>query len=282
MKKLVISLVTATLLCGTSIMAQTSNEVENNAVKIAKAEAKDANVKIVKEALNSVKLTKKVLVDLEHGKKKEAIKDLESAIGKLEVILAKKDSPKFLPIDASVNAFEYVGDKKSIEQSVDIVKDLLSDGKVQEARKILDSLQSEIDVISINLPLGSYPDALKLAAKYLHDDNVKGAKNVLYTALNTMVQDVIVLPLPLLKAESLIDAASKISKKDKNQALKHLEAAKKELEVAEALGYLSDSDVTYKILNDKIEDTEKEIKGKNKAEKLFEDLKEKFKSFKKS
>lgn len=280
MKKLVISLITATLLCGTSLVAQSSKEVKDDALKIAKIEAKDSKVKIVEEALNSVVLTKKVLIDLDKGDKKQAIKDLEDAIGKLEVILAKKDTPKLLPIDASVSAVEYVAGAKEVKKSVELVKDLLDDGKVQEARKLLATLQSEINVVSVNLPLASYPDALKLAAKYLHDDNIEGAKTVLHTALSTMVNEVVVIPIPLLKAEALINAASKIAKKDKEQALKHLSVAKEELKVAEALGYLSDSDVTYKILNDKIEATKKEIKGKNKAEKLFEDLKKKFASFK--
>ncbi len=279
MRKLVISLVTAGLLCS-SLLAQTSNEVKSDALQNAKTQARDSNVKIVKEALNSVLLTKKVLVDLEQNKKDLAIKDLESAIGKLEVIMAKKDAPKLLPIDASVSALEYVGSAKDVKKSVELVKDLLDDGKVQEARKLLSSLASEINIISVNLPLVSYPDALKLAAKYIHDGKIDSAKATLHTALSTMVEEVVVVPIPLLKAEALIEAASKIAKKDKEQALKHLESAKEELRVAEALGYLSDSDVTYKVLNEKIEAVEKEIKGKNRAEKLFDELKEKFASFK--
>jgi tetratricopeptide (TPR) repeat protein len=282
MKKLIISLVTATLLCSgaTSLMAQSSKDVKDDALKMAKVEAKDSNAKIVKEAFDSVILTKKVLVDLDKGDKKQAIKDLEDAIGKLEVILAKKDTPKLLPVDASVSAVEYVADVKEVAKNIELVKNLLDDGKVQEARKLLATLQSEIDVVSVNLPLASYPDALKLAAKYLHENNIDGAKAILHTALNTMVKEVVVIPIPLLKAEALIEAASNIAKKEKEQALKHLNAAKEELKVAEALGYLSKSDVTYKILDDKIEATKKEIKGKNKAEKLFEDLKKKFASFK--
>ncbi len=280
MKKLVISLVAASLLCGTSLVAQTSKEVKDSALKSAKIEAKDSNYKIVKEALNSVVLTKKVLLDLEKNDKKQAVKDLENAIGKLEVILAKKDMPKLLPVDVSVNATEYIGTPKTVKESVSIVRSLLDKGKVQEARKVLMALKSEIDIISVNLPLASYPDALKLAANYLHDNNIESAKSVLYTALNTLVQEVVVVPIPLLKAEALIESASKIAKKDKEQALKHLSAAKDELKVSETLGYLSSSDTTYKVLDDKISEIEKEIKGKNRAEKLFDDLKSKLLSLK--
>ena len=145
---------------------------------------------------------------------------------------------------------------------------------------MLYTLQSEIDIVSVNLPVSSYPDALKLAAKYLHDNKTEQAKAVLVTALNTMVEDIVVVPIPVLKADALIVAASKIAKEDKEQALKHLAQAQVELEKAKLLGYTSKSDVTYKALKKAIEKTEKEVKGKNKAEKLFEELINKIKSFK--
>lgn len=280
MKKLILSVATAALLCNTAVMAKTSAEVSTQAIKSAKTEAKDSGVHVVKEAVSAVALTQKVLADLDKKDTKSAIKDLEDAIGKLEVILAAEKAPKLLPVDVAVTATEYVGDTKKIKKTLDTVEDLLNDGKVQEARLLLDTLQSEIDVVSVNLPLATYPDALKLAAKYLHADQTDKARAVLTTALGTLVQDVIVVPIPVVKAQALIEAASQIAKTDKEQALKHLDQAKEELKKAKVLGYVSKSDVTYKDLEKAIEKTEKEVKGKNKAEKLFEDLIKKIKSFK--
>ncbi len=280
MKKHILSLLTATLLCSTGMMAKTSAEVSQNALSNAKVEAKDKQVHVIKEAINAVVLTQKVIVDIDKKDTKSAIKDLENAIGKVEVALSSKHAPKLLPIDASVNAVEYLGDVKEIKKNLDLVADLLDGAKVQEARKLLNTLQSEIDIVSVNLPVETYPDALKLAAKYLHEDKIQEAKSVLVTALNTMVESVIVVPIPVLKAQALIVAASKISKDDKEQALRHLTQAQTELEKAKLLGYTSKSDITYKSLKTAIEKTKKEIKGKNKAEKLFEDLVNKIKSFK--
>jgi ribonuclease HII len=280
MKKFILSVATAALLCSTQVMAKTSAEVSTQAVSDAKTEAKKSEVPVIKGAVEAVVLTQKVLVDLDKNDTKSAIKDLEDAIGKLEVVLAAEKAPKLLPIDASITAVEYLGDAKEIKKNIDAVEDLLEDGKVQEARKLLNTLQSEIDIISVNLPVSSYPDALKLAAKYLHENKPEQAKAVLVAALNTMVEQVVVIPIPVLKADALIVAASEIAKEDKEQALKHLAQAKVELEKAKLLGYTSKSDVTYKALNEAIEKTEKEIKGKNKAEKLFEDLIKKIKSFK--
>jgi tetratricopeptide (TPR) repeat protein len=280
MKKILISLATATLLLSSNIYAKTSKEVSKETIKQAKKDAKTHQVALVQEAVKSLLLTQKVLADLDKKDTKTAIKDLEDAIGKLEVILASKKAPKLLPVDSSVTAIEYVGDLKKVKSDIALVKTLLADGKVQDARKLLNTLQSQINILTVSIPLVSYPDALKLSAKYLHDNKVDEARAVLETALSTLVEERVVLPIPILKAEGLIKAASLIAKSDKNQALKHLDQAKVELEIAKTLGYVSKSDTTYKMLDDAISDIEKEIKGKNKAEKMFEALISKIKEFK--
>ncbi|WP_201352135.1 YfdX family protein [Hydrogenimonas urashimensis] len=280
MKKVWISLVAAALLAAPAAMAETSAQVSKHAVQKAEKRAKNEQLEVVQEAVEAVALTQQVLVDLDKKNVKKAKADLEKAIGKLEVVLEHPDAPALLPIDSSIVATEYIGDAKSIEKSLAAVKKLLAVGDVQAARRLLNTLQSEIDVISVNLPLVSYPQALKLAAKYLNEGKVKEARDVLEMALGTLVQNQIVIPLPLLKAQALIEAASTVAKKDKEQALKHLEAARNELKVAKALGYTSSSDTTYKMLDEAIEKIEKEVKGPNKAEKLFKELIEKLKEFK--
>ena len=280
MKKILGSVLVASLLFSTAY-ATSSKTISTNAVKVAKKDASsDSQAHIVKEAVEAVLLTQKVLVDIDKKDKKAAIKDIEKAIGKLEVILAKKDAPLMLPIDASITAVEFQADISTIKAGLKTVMKLLREGKVQEARALLNTFQSEIDITTVNLPLASYPKALKLAASYLHDNKLKEARDVLTMALSTLVTTKVIIPIPLITAEALIHDAQKIAKKDKKQALKHLELAKEELKKAELLGYTSESDVTYKMLTKAINKVEKEIKGKNKAEKLFEELLEKLKSFK--
>ncbi len=281
MKRLLTSVVAATLLFSSAAYATSSKTISKDAIKVAKQDAKkDAKTHIVQEAVDAIALTQKVLVDIAHKDKKNAIKDIEKAIGKLEVVLSHKDAPLMLPIDGSITAYEFQADTSTIEKGLKEVKALLDDGKIQEARALLNTFQSEIDITTLNLPLASYPKALKLAASYLHDDKMEEAKDVLEMALGTLVTTKVVIPIPLVTAEALVHDASKIAKKDKKQALKHLELAKEELEKAKLLGYTSSSDVTYKALEKAIEKVEKEIKGKNKAEKLFEELIQKLKSFK--
>ncbi|BBG66854.1 hypothetical protein NNO_2151 [Hydrogenimonas sp.] len=280
MKRVIVSIAAAALLANTGLMAESSANVTSNAVKSAKMKAESGKLKVVEEAVSAVLFTQNVLDALDKGDVKRAKSELEKAIGKLEVVLAHKDAPALLPIDSVVTATEYIGDLKSIKETLSAVKKLLAVGKVQEARRLLDTLQSEIDIVTVSLPLISYPQALKLSARYLNEGKVKEAEDVLEMALGTLVRSETIIPLPILKAQSLIEAASKIAKKDKEQALRHLDAARRELKIAEALGYTSDSDTTYKMLDDAIEAVEKEIKGKNRAEKLFEELMQKLKEFK--
>jgi tellurite resistance protein len=286
MKKLLLSSLVAISLLGSQAYALEANASTGKVSKSAVVQGtKDANskkddLKIVKEAVESVHLVGQVLLQLNANKKDEAVKTLEKAIGKIEVVLSNPKAPALLPVDSRVIVQNFVGSAEDVETAVITSKALLSSHKVQEARKIVSTLVDEIDFSTVNLPLASYPVALKEAAKYLHDNKVDQAKAVLTDALNTFVNITTVTPIGILEAQALVKAASKIAKTDKKLALSHLAQAKASLKKSEALGYTSSSDTTYKMLNEAISKVEKEVKGKNKAEKLFEELSAKLKEFK--
>jgi hypothetical protein len=295
MKKVLLSSIVALALLGNGLNAaetqsetvkapvvQNSQKVKAGAVKHgqANAAAKRNDVKVVQEAVDAVALTQEVLIALDRDKKDEAIKKLEKAIGKLEVVMSNPKAPALIPLNASVVVSEFPGSAYDVENAVITSIALLQHKRVQDARLIVQGLKDEIDFVTVNLPLASYPAALKLAAKFLHEDKVAKAKTVIATALNTFVEVDVVTPIGILQAQELIDAASKVAKQDKELALAHLAAAKAALKKAEALGYTSRSDTTYQMLNDAITAIEKEVRGKNKAEKLFEDLIAKLKEFK--
>jgi hypothetical protein len=287
MKKLLLSAITASMLLSTTGIAKeqaakdaTVGQVNQIAISNAKEDARNSQKKLVQEAIESLKYTQSAVINLEHKDAKKATEDLEKAIGKLEVILAAKDAPKLLPVNNVIRGQEFVGTSADVDVALKTVKKLLDDGKVQEARALMIPLVSEIDITTVSLPLASYPDALKLAAKYVHDNKPEKAKEVLYIALSTFSEVTEIVPIPLLESTDLIAAASRIAKEDKELAIKYLDGANEALNVAEKLGYVSKSETTYKMLHEKIEEVKKEIKGKNKAEKLFESLAEKLKEFK--
>lgn len=285
MKKLLLSSVLASLLSTSALYAnseiKTVEQVNKGAVAHGTQDALASQKKLIVEAIDSLSYTNKALLALNANDKKAAKENIEKALGKLEVILSAKDAPKVLPVDSAVSMVEFVGTKDDVKQTLDRVKDLLDDNKVQVARTLLNTLQSEIDITVVSLPLATYPDALKLAAKYIHDNQLEKAKSVLEVALSTFDKTTTVIPIPLLKATDLIGVSASLSKNDKKEeALTYLQAAEDQLDTAQALGYVSHSSNTYKSLHGVIEHIRKEIKGKNEAQKLFDDLKAKLKDFK--
>ncbi len=286
MKKTFLSSLVAISLLGTNAFAldakASTKDVTASAITKAKKDAntKKDDIKVVKEAVESIKSVTNVLVALNKKDTNKAKKELENAIGKIEVVLSNPKAPALIPVDSKVVVQEFVGTAYDAQNAVITTVAMLDNKRVQDARHILSALVDEIDVSTTNLPLATYPVALKQAAKYLQLGKTEEAKKVLLATLNTFVTVTDVTPIGILEAQTLIDAASKIAKTDKKLALSHLEQAKAELKKDEALGYTSSSDTTYKVLNDAISNVEKEIKGKNKAEKLFEDLKAKLKEFK--
>jgi hypothetical protein len=277
---LVSSLIFTSLATADTNKTLTSKEISKNATLAETKRVEHSKVKLVQEALTSLKLSAKALGDLEANKPEDAKKDIELALGKLEAILTAKDTPKLLPIENRMIVKNFTGSAKDVEIAIEKVKGLLAIGKIQEARVLLSTLQSEINLTVVSLPLISYPDALKLASKYIIEGKPNKAKEVLRLALSTFTEVVHVIPIPIVNSIELIATASRIAKDDKEQALKYLEFASEELNKAEKLGYISRSTTTYAQLHEMIKKIEKEVKGPNKAEKLFQELGEKLKEFK--
>ncbi len=176
MKKTLLSTLVSTLLLSSLATADehknlTSQEVSSKATQTATTKAKDNKVKLVQEALESLKLSAKAVDDLNKKKTDDAKKSIELALGKLESILATEHTPKFLPIENRIVVKNFVGTADDVTKALAEVRTLLNLGKVQEAGELLISLQSELDVMTVSLPLASYPDALKLASKYLIENH---------------------------------------------------------------------------------------------------------------
>jgi ribonuclease HII len=285
MKRTLLSTLVASLLLTSFTVADsnttlTSKEVSANATKNATKKANNNKVELIKEALSSLELSAKALKELNKNKVDDAKKSIELALGKLESILAAKDTPKLLPIENRIVIKNFIGGADDVTAALKSVEELMDKGKIQEAGELLYSLQSEIDMTVINLPLATYPDALKLASKYIIEKNPEKAKEILTLALSTFSEVEQIIPIPLINTVDLVAIASDIAKENKEQALKHLALANDELNKAEKLGYVSKSTTTYKQLHKLIENVEKEVKGPNKAEKLFKELGEKLKEFK--
>jgi tetratricopeptide (TPR) repeat protein len=279
MKKLLSSIVAASLLVTSSMAADAkTNAVSKNAV--VKAEQKAQSTQLIKEAVRAIQYTQDALIYLNNKKTDKAKESLKKAVGELAVVLNTPNAPYLLPVDVQINAYQFVGGVNKIKTLIEEAKKLVNENKIPEAREVLNSLRSEIVIQTVNLPLATYPAALNLAIKYINEGKVKEAKDVLSMALSTLVEMDNIIPIPLIKAQALVQQAGKIIKKDKKEALKYLDEARRQLTIAQALGYTSTSDTTYKMLKDEITKLESAINSGHKTASIFSDLIEKLKEFK--
>jgi len=123
-------------------------------------------------------------------------------------------------------------------------------------------------------PAGDQPKAIEALDK----GDTKGAMAILADGFNTLISTQVTIPLSLLASEDLVLEASSLDKSKKEEITKLLDGAKELLEKAKLLGYTNKHDKEYKALNNAIEDIRKEIKGKNAVEKLYDKVKNEFKS----
>ena len=277
MKKLLLSVALAGIMTTSLVAADAkTDKVSSNAV--TKAEQKAQNTELIKEAVRAIKYSQDALLYLANNKIDKAKETLKKAVGELAVVLNTPNPPYLLPVDIQIEAYEFSGDVKKINTLKKEAKALLLSNKIPKVRNILNTLRSEIVVKTINLPLATYPAALNLAIKYLNENKIKEATEVLAMALSTLVEIDNIIPIPLIKAQALIEESSKT--KDQKQAIKYLQEAQNQLIIAKTLGYTSKSSTTYKMLKEKIEQIEKEIKKGKNTTSLFNELIQKIKEFK--
>lgn len=233
--------------------------------------------RLVQEAVCAVEETKRAIAAIEQNNNKAAIKAIEQAIGQLDVILARDPELALLPTDYEIAIINIaLEDQKKIKDIRQKIKTAINFGYFSVARRLLNSLKSEIRVIVTNLPLASYPDALKRAVRLIDEDKSEEAKEVLQLALSTFVLEEEYLPIPILKAHGLIENASGSSDRDK--ALQLLADARTQLRLSQKLGY-AEADVEYDELKRELKNLEKQLKAGENPHHTFKELKTKIAGF---
>ncbi len=286
MKKTISTLVLVSMLSSGALWASSGEntnptQAQSSSVKeaIQKEQQKQTTLleKVNTNVVAGMEHVLKAIKLLEEKKDDEALSALETAVGKFEIALAAEPDLKLAPVDGYVTLFDLVATPDFIKQQIKEVQKLLDEGKVQEARILLSSLRDEMVISTVYMPMGTYPDAIRLAVKYLRDKKRDQAIATLDTTVNSLVTKSTSIPLGLIRAKSLIEQASKLDKdKGKEKILKLVKAAREQLEVANLLGYTQGYDPAYIDLKKQLVELEKEIKGKNMVEKLYEKLADSF------
>ena len=213
---------------------------------------------------------------LQHHDIDEAKRHLAVAVKAFDAALKADPSLKLVPIANEIEIKAFNGDTKLIKRALVTAEYLLSKGDTQGAREILLPLEDEMVITVEYLPMDIFPLAAKEARQALEKGDSAKALALLLSGLGTFVVDTVTIPIPLLTAQELVIAASQIDKSKKKEALAYLKAAREELEKAVLLGYTRKHAAEYRALVQEIKAIEKEIKGKNAVEKLYERIKTRF------
>ena len=236
--------------------------------------------KITEEAVEAINLVADVVNMLDKKEKDKALETIEKVLGKLEVLIARDPNLQVVPVDVKEQIVDFPGTVDDVEIAKTEVVALIKAGEVQLARDIMLQLASELDIFVTALPIGTYPVVLKAIIPLIEQEKYEEAKKLLIEALETLVIEKIVLPLPILRAEQAIIRANELANKEnpnKDELKELLAYAKEQLELAEALGY-GRKDIDYKDLYEEIKKLE-EILGSDKStEDIFATLKEKLSS----
>lgn len=252
-------------------------EVNLKVDKSKNDQTEEKRKEIISEAVSAIRETQNALNALDNGKKDEAINSLTIATGKLELILARDPKLALAPINVSLSNNDTLN---TVEQIKEIHKEsikLLKDGHIQEVRNLLKGLASETVISTTNLPLATYPHAIKNAVSLLDKGKMEDAKLILQEALNTLVITQITIPLPVLRAKSSLDEAEslaeiKIRKDEESKRFYELlNSAEKEIEFAEALGYVSKEE--RKVFLNNVDDIRKKITNEKGGKGFFDKIK---------
>lgn len=231
------------------------------------------------EAVAALEETQKAIKAISASNTSEAMAAIEQATGKLNVLLARHPEKGLIPVSEEVTVIDNAPrDTKEISDLSYNAAKAFDDSNFPAARVLLDALRSEIRDRTYHLPLATYPDALKEAARLLDQKKQDEAKTVLLDAVDTLVAVDRVTPIPLLLARAGVNGAQVTAQKDKASAQKLLEAARNELVRARLLGYAG-KDPEYTALNNDISNLEKQLKGQGEVASMFTSLKDKLASF---
>jgi tetratricopeptide (TPR) repeat protein len=264
-------------------MENIQNKTAGQIIEGAKGETlqklKEESVnKIVSEATTAISNTRTVIELLQKGKIEEALNLLQKIETTLEQ-LEKQYKVSRIPVDITLVEYDGVEDINIAKKYAEKIKTDIQNNNFVDARFYLSLLRDEIDVTTTYMPLYMYTNAIKLALDYLKNGKVQSALLVLQSALGILEVEITIVPKPLIEASILIDYASQLYKTKPEVALKLLEQAKYDVELAKVLGYLPNN-VDISPLVEKITSLEKAIKSQSATvNEQFQSLKAQMKTF---
>ena len=260
------------------IKSLSTQDVQTDVTTRTNKSVSEQRHKILAEANAAIIESRKALKALDEGKTDAAIKSLELTIGKMALIVAREPELALAKVDVNVKVYDVYANAATLKDAVKLAAEYLEDGKVQLARPLVASLASEIVIESINIPLATYPSAIKAVVPLIDQGKIKEAKASLQAALNTLVVvEEEVIPLPVLRAQSMFMKAEKLTENKERSSAENkeletlLNEAKAQLKIAEILGYGNRD--TFQPIYKQLENIAEKTKDGNPGTGLFDRIK---------
>lgn len=116
------------------------------AVEKGKEKAKKMTKVVNADVLQGFKDVQEAINYLDNKKPEveKAIKSLQAATGKFEGAVSLDKDLAFAPVEISIQTNMLIASPDEVERELAFIEDLIGDGKVQDARRLLMPLQSEI------------------------------------------------------------------------------------------------------------------------------------------
>ena len=235
---------------------------------------------LVADAVSALRETEAAVQLLAAAKASDAIAALERATGKLDIVLAADPDLALAPVDVRAIVHDVIAAPDAVTALRQRAEAALDDGRLQDARHMIADLASEHVISVTSIPLATYPAAIKQAAALIHADKPAEAAAALETALSTLVVEDTIIPLPLVRAEALHDSARPLAEKPQRTAGENdrlrrlLDAARLQIELAQALGYATKDDL--EALSDELKTIRRKTEGQGFATGLFDRIKRLF------
>ncbi len=244
-------------------------------------EIQKRQARIEKEAIEVVKQTNQAMKFIYTGNAKKAEAALGTALDSTKTLLKKHPNDDLIPVDISVKAQDLITTIPQVDQTVKTAKEEMTKGNYQEAAGLLNNLKSEIDITTVNLPLGGYPSGLKQALGLLKKNKTNQAQQVLVGLMNSLVINQAIMPLPVLRAQVMMDEAQIMfnGKQDKAKVVNLLKNADYQLKLAQALGY-GHFDKEYTDISNDIAKAKESVKNGSATSGTFDKLIKKTEAFK--
>ncbi|TDL74873.1 YfdX family protein [Palleronia sediminis] len=252
--------------------SETNSAVSESVQDEATTQVDERRAALLNDATRALEETENALNALDDGDTEAAVDALAIATGRLQSVVARDPGLALAPVDVQLLRRDLVSDVETIEAAREVIEDLVSDGRLQEARPLMRDFASEIVIETSNLPLATYPDAILRATAQIDAGEIDAARQTLSTALSTVVITEEVIALPVLRAQLLIDAAEEALEGDAGAAetdatetaeteplepSEYVEAARVQLQMAEALGYGEEGD--FDELYDNLDELDEKI-----------------------